>query len=73
MHFDGTFMINFQFTLIHIFDVAELLDFETQSIYDLRISVSDGGGTPAVITFTIDVTNVNEYTPVFTNTGILFI
>ncbi|XP_061178908.1 protocadherin Fat 4-like [Saccostrea echinata] len=52
--------------------LKEPLDFETQSFYELQISVIDGGSNPVIITFMIDVTNVNEHTPVFTNSDVYY-
>ncbi|XP_062596826.1 protocadherin Fat 4-like [Saccostrea cucullata] len=52
--------------------LKEPLDFETQSFYELQISVIDGGTTPVIITFIIDVTNVNEHTPTFTNPDVYY-
>lgn len=52
-----------------MFDVLEPLDFETQPFYQLDISVMDGGAVPVTITMAINVVNVNEFPPVFTNTG----
>lgn len=55
-----------------MFDVLEPLDFETQPFYQLDISVMDGGAVPVKITMAINVVNVNEFPPVFTDTGKLF-
>lgn len=52
-----------------MFDVLEPLDFETQPFYQLDISVMDGGAVPVKITMAINVVNVNEFPPVFTDTG----
>lgn len=52
-----------------MFDVLEPLDFETQPFYQLDISVMDGGVVPVMITMAINVVNVNEFPPVFTDTG----
>lgn len=55
-----------------LFDVLERLDFETQPFYQFDISVMDGGAVPVKITMAINVVNVNEFPPVFTDTGRLF-
>ncbi len=40
------------------------LDYETDSSYEVTVSVSDGNGGSDSITITIDVTDVTEFTPV---------
>ena len=47
--------------------VAGALDYETTTSYSLMVTVTDGGSTPLsdTATFTITVTDVNEYAPVF--------
>ena len=43
------------------------LDYETKTSYSVAVSVSDGNGGTDSITVTINVTDVNEYSPVFTD------
>ena len=43
------------------------LDYETKNSYAVTVSVSDGNGESDSIDVTINVTNVNEYLPVFTD------
>ena len=43
------------------------LDYETKNSYAVTVSVSDGNGGTDSITVTINVTDVNEYPPVFTD------
>ena len=45
--------------------LAQKLDFEMSSIYDLTYQVRDGGGRSTSVDFTINVLDYNDEAPVF--------
>lgn len=45
---------------------ADFLDRETTDYYSLIVKVADGGGKTATASFTVNVDDVNEFTPSFT-------